>query len=180
MSKIGRKPIDISRVTLSQDGHSFAIKGSKGEFMHELPASLTSTIDEQAKTITLGVVKNTRDARTLWGTHRAVLANKVHGAGVGFEKVVKLVGLGYKGQLTGNKITFSIGYSHKVEFDLPEGISVDIDKSGQKIVVKGADKFEVGNVCDGIRSIRPPEPYKGTGIMLEDEVIIRKAGKTKS
>lgn len=180
MSKIGRKPIDISKVTLTAQGQTVEIKGSKGQFSHELPAGLTCSIDESAKTITLGVESDTRTNRTNWGTHRALLANKVHGAGVGFEQVVKLVGLGYKGQASGQKVVFSVGYSHKVDYNLPKGITVDIDKTGQRITVKGADKFEVGNVCDGIRSIRPPEPYKGKGIMLEGEVIIRKAGKTKA
>lgn len=180
MSKIGRKPIDISKVTLSTNGQTVQIKGSKGEFTHELPVGVTYTIDEVAKTLTLGVESNTRENRTNWGTHRALLANKVHGSGVGFERVVKMVGLGYKGQASGQKITLSVGFSHKVEYDLPKGITVDIDKTGQNITVKGADKFIVGNVCDSIRAIRPPEPYKGKGIMLEGEVIIRKAGKTKA
>lgn len=180
MSKIGRKPIDFSRVMLSTSGRTLSIKGSKGEFTHELPSCLVANVDEAAKTVTLGVTENNRKNRMLWGMHRAVLANKVHGAGVGFEQKVKLVGLGYKGQASGSKVVFTVGYSHKVDYELPKGISVDIDKTGQSIIVKGADKFEVGNVCDAMRSIRPPEPYKGTGIMRDDEVIIRKAGKTKS
>mgnify|MGYP003883971457 CR=1 FL=1 len=162
------------------NGNTIDVKGSNGSFVHELPASLVINLDESAKTLTLGVTENTRQNRTLWGSHRALLANKVHGAGVGFEQVVKLVGLGYKGQVSGQKIVFSIGYSHKVEYNIPKGITIDTDKTGQRLTVKGADKFVIGNVCDGIRSIRPPEPYKGTGIMLEGEVIIRKAGKTKA
>lgn len=180
MSKIGRKPIDFSRVTFSASGRTLSIKGSKGEFTHELPACLIANVDEAAKTVTLGVTENNRRNRTLWGMHRAVLANKVQGAGVGFESKVKLVGLGYKGQASGNKVVFTVGYSHKVDYELPKGITVDIDKTGQSITVRGADKFVVGNACDAMRSIRPPEPYKGTGIMLENEVIIRKAGKTKA
>lgn len=178
MSKIGRKPIDIAGVTVTVNGLNVSVKGPKGEFDHELPACLAANVEGAVLAITLD--QNTRKNRMVWGLHRALLANKVHGAGKGFEQLVKLVGLGYKGQLSGQKIVFSVGYSHKVEYELPKGVTVDIDKSGQKILVKAADKFVLGNVCDGIRSIRPPEPYKGTGIMLEGEVIIRKAGKTKA
>ena len=180
MSKIGRKPIDISKVTVSVAGNVVAIKGPKAEFQHELPAGLIAHIDAAAKKITLNVSEDTRQARMLWGLHRAVIANKVQGAGVGLEQKVKLVGLGFKGQQVGSKVVFTVGYSHKVEVDVPAGITLEFDKTGQTITVRGADRFVIGNVCDAMRSVRPPEPYKGTGIMLEDEVIIRKAGKTKS
>ncbi len=180
MSKIGRKPIDISKVTVTVAGNIVAIKGSKAQFNHELPACLVATVDSAAKNIVLGVTENTRKIRTLWGMHRAVIANKVQGAGVGLEQKVKLVGLGYKGQLVGSKIVFTVGFSHKVEVEVPQGITIEIDKTGQLITVRGADKFVIGNVCDAMRSVRPPEPYKGTGIMRENEVIVRKAGKTKS
>lgn len=178
MSKIGRKAIDSTGVAVTLAGQTVTIKGKNAEFTHELPEVVTLEVTDNQ--VSVGVKENTRENRMLWGLHRALLANKVKGAAQGFERRVKLVGLGYKGQLTGQKIVFSIGYSHKVEYQLPKGITVDIDKTGQTIAVKGADKFVVGNVCDAIRSIRPPEPYKGTGIMLEGEVIIRKAGKTKA
>jgi large subunit ribosomal protein L6 len=177
VSKIGRKPIDLAGVTVNVDGLAVTVKGPKGEFSHELPASLSAVVVDNKLAIKLE--NDTRKNRMVWGLHRALLANKVIGASKGFEQVVKLVGLGYKGVLSGNKVTFTVGYSHKVDYVLPEGVSVDIDKSGQTITVKTTDKFVLGNVCDAMRSIRPPEPYKGTGIMREGEVIIRKAGKTK-
>ncbi len=180
MSKIGRKPIDISKVTVNVSGNVVAIKGAKSEFQHELPACLVANVDTAAKKITLGVVENTRQNRALWGLHRAVIASKVMGAGVGLEQKVKLVGLGFKGQAVGSKVVFTVGFSHKVEVEIPSGITVEIDKTGQSITVRGSDRFVIGNVCDAMRSVRPPEPYKGTGIMLDDEVIVRKAGKTKS
>jgi len=180
MSKIGRKPIDISKVNVSVAGNVVAIKGPKAEIRHELPACLIANVDNTTKKIALSVTENTRQNRVLWGMHRAVLANEVQGAGVGLEQKVKLVGLGFKGQLAGSKIVFTVGYSHKVEVEIPAGITLELDKAGQTITVRGADRFVIGNVCDAMRSVRPPEPYKGTGIMLENEVIIRKAGKTKS
>ena len=180
MSKIGRKPIDISKVTLAVTGNVVSIKGPKAEFHHELASCIVPSVDTTTKKITLGVTENTRENRVLWGMHRAVIANKVQGAGVGLEQKVKLVGLGYKGQVVGTTIIFTVGFSHKVEVAIPSGITVELDKTGQTITVRGADKFVIGNFCDAMRSVRPPEPYKGTGIMLEGEVIVRKAGKTKS
>jgi large subunit ribosomal protein L6 len=93
---------------------------------------------------------------------------------------MKIVGLGFKGQLAGKKLTFTLGYTHKIDLDLPEGVSVEIDKTGQLLTFKSHDKFVLGNVCDKVRSFREPEPYKGTGVMRIDEVITRKAGKTKA
>jgi len=180
MSKIGRKPIDISKVKVDVSGNTVAIKGPKAEFAHELPACLVASVDSNTKKIVLGVTENNRKSKVLWGLHRAVLANKVQGAGVGLEERVKLVGLGFKGQVVGPKVVFTVGFSHKVEVEIPKGLSVETDKTGQLITVRGADRFQIGNLCDAMRSVRPPEPYKGTGIMLENEVIIRKAGKTKS
>lgn len=180
MSKIGRKPIDISKVTISVADNIVAIKGSKSEFKHELPACLIAKIDTATKKLSLGVTENDRKTKVLWGLHRAVIANKVQGAGVGLEQKVKLVGLGYKGQQVGSKVVFTVGFSHKVEVEIPQGITLEFDKTGQTITVRGSDRFVIGNVCDAMRSVRPPEPYKGTGIMLEGEVIVRKAGKTKS
>jgi large subunit ribosomal protein L6 len=96
----------------------------------------------------------------------------------GFEQKVNIVGLGYKAQLTGKKLVFSLGYSHKIDYDLPNDVTVDVDKTGQFLVFKSHDKSLLGGVCDDVRRFREPEPYKGTGIMRAEEVIIRKAGKT--
>lgn len=180
MSKIGRKPIDISKVTVTVSGDVVAIKGAKSEFKHELPACLIANIDTASKKISLGITEDSRRNRALWGLHRAIIANKVMGAGVGLEEKVKLVGLGFKGQVMGSKVVFTVGFSHKVEVEIPKGITIEVDKTGQAITVRGSDRFVIGNVCDAMRSVRPPEPYKGTGIMLEGEAIVRKAGKTKS
>ena len=98
-----------------------------------------------------------------------------------FEQKIEIHGLGYKVASTGSqKLTFSLGYSHKIDFELPQGIAVDIDKTGQRFTVKGIDKRVVGLVSSKIRSLREPEPYKGTGIKLAEEVLFRKAGKAKS
>ena len=109
-----------------------------------------------------------------------MLANKIKGLEQGFERKVTIVGLGFKAAAAGKKMTFSLGYSHKIDYELPEAVSVDIDKTGQNLVFKSADKFVLGNVCDKVRSFRMPEPYKGTGIIREGDIVLRKAGKTKS
>lgn len=112
--------------------------------------------------------------------HRALISNEIKGAAEDFVKVVQINGLGFKAALSGSKIVFSLGYSHKIEFDLPKEVALEIDKPGQKLTFKSADKELLGHVCSQIRALRPPEPYKGTGIKLLTEVLVRKAGKTKS
>jgi len=178
MSKIGRKPIPLAGTVVTINGAQLVIKGQKAEFTHELPFCLEASMTD--KVLVISVVEDTRKNRMVWGLHRALLANKIKGASVGFEKRINLVGLGYKGRLSGQKIIFSIGYSHKVEYTIPRDVTVDIDKKGQAILIKAVDKFVLGNVCDAICAIRRPEPYKGTGIMLEGQTIRRKAGKTKA
>lgn len=178
MSKIGRKPIAIESAKIAINGTDITIQGAKAQVSHNLPAELVAVVDGNSLKIT--VKENTRHNRMLWGLHRALLANKVQGVEKGFTQVMRIVGLGYKAQLTGRKLTFSLGYSHKKEVELPAGVEVELDKTGQSLTFKSTDKFLLGNTCDAVRSLRPPEPYKGTGIMLDGERIIRKAGKTKS
>ena len=176
MSKIGRKPIPFSSVNVTVEGQNIKIKGSKIELIHELPENLGAKVEE--KTLVLGMKNDSRESRAQWGLHRALLANKVIGAEKGFELPVKIVGLGYKAQLSGKKMVFSLGYSHKVDYALPDGVTVSIDKSGQNLVFKSHDKMLLGSVCDEVRKFRLPEPYKGTGIIRDGDRIIRKAGKT--
>jgi len=178
MSKIGRKPIPFSSAKIEIKDKTIFLNGPKAKFTHELPASIDVTVEDG--TLVLSIKENTRENRILWGMHRALLANKVIGAEKGFEKKIKIVGLGYKAQQSGKKLVFSLGYSHKIDYELPEGVEVQMDKTGQNLVFKAADKLLLGDVCSQIRSFRPPEPYKGTGIIVGDEVIIRKAGKTKA
>lgn len=178
MSKIGRRPINTKGVTVQLDGLHLTLKNSKGSFEHTLPDTLHVTLKDD--TMTLSSSSMQRKDKMVWGLHRALLANKVKGLLEGFSRKVNLVGLGYKGQLSGKTITFSLGYSHKITYDIPQGVTVDIDKTGQVLIVSGQDKFMVGNVCDAIRSFKKVEPYKGTGIVREGDVIIRKAGKTKA
>ena len=179
MSKIGRKPIVFSSAKIEVNDQLVRIDGPKAKIVHELPQELSASVEGKTLLIKLAM-KDDRKVLALWGLHRALLANKVKGAETGFEQKVKIVGLGFKALAVGQKMTFSLGYSHKTEYELPANISVEIDKTGQQLTFKGTDRELLGKVCDAVRSFRKPEPYKGTGIMLEGEVIIRKAGKTKS
>ena len=180
MSKIGRLPILLASATVKVEGNELEISGPKEKVRHKLPQELKVEIVEKEVRVLTVAAKPDRFCNMLWGLHRALIANKVHGVQTGFQQVVKIVGLGYKAIQKGKSLTFSLGYSHPVEFVLPDSVTVNIDKTGQNLTFKSIDKFELGNVCSVVRALRPPEPYKGTGIMLADEKIIRKAGKAKA
>ncbi len=178
MSKIGRKPIDIGSMTVELKGQEVHYKGKLASGVYELPHTLEAHLAD--KKITLDVRGNSIAARMAWGLHRALLFNTLKGAETGFEKHLKIVGLGYKAVLTGSKIVLALGYSHKVELELPSNVTLTIDKTGQNLVFKSSNKALLGHVCSQVRDFRKPEPYKGTGIQYANEVIIRKAGKTSS
>lgn len=182
MSKIGRKPIDIGSAKIEVKGQEVHYAGKKGNGVYVLPKELMPELD--GKNLTLKVNDKVHvDAKTLnrvWGLHRALLANAIKGCQQEFEKVIQINGLGFKAALSGSKVVFSLGYSHKIDFNLPAGVSLEIDKTGQRLVFRSSDKELVGHVCSQVRALRPPEPYKGTGIKLDTEVIARKAGKTKA
>ena len=179
MSKIGRKPIPLYGAKVEINKDRLLISGSKGKFEYTLSDGLSAKLSDDGKFLAVTSEKDDRETRTRWGLDRALLANKIKGVEKGFEQGVKIVGLGYKAQVSGKKIVFTLGYSHKVEYMLPSEVTVEIDKSGQKLLFRSTDKFLLGNVCDVVRQFKKPEPYKGTGIMWENEVIVRKAGKTK-
>ena len=120
-----------------------------------------------------------RENKCVWGLTRALIASELKGLEDGFTYTIRLVGLSCKAALVGEKVVFTLGYSHKIEVPLDKNISVEIDKNGQLMTLKSSDKFALGNYCSHIRSLRPPEPYKGTGIFVNDEKILRKAGKSK-
>lgn len=178
MSKIGRRPIELGSVTVDIKGNEIHYKGKKASGVYHLDALLKAEV--AGKELFVKPAQITGDTNRLWGLHRALLNNKIQGAEAGFKKQVRIVGLGYKGVLQGAKIQFSLGYSHKIDFDLPKEVTVEIDKSGQLLSFESINKDLLGQVCSDVRALRPPEPYKGTGIQYVGEVILRKAGKAKS
>lgn len=184
MSKIGRKPIDIGSVAVEIKGNEVHFKGKKAQGVYPLPEILKAELENKVLRLVVepAIAGRTseRDINRQWGLHRALLANKIKGAEQDFEKVLQINGLGFKAALSGTKLTFSLGYVHKIDYQLPQGVTVEVDKTGQRLVFKSPDKELVGNVASKVRSFRPPEPYKGTGIKYDTEVIARKAGKAKS
>lgn len=177
MSKIGRKPIDIKGVTVDFKDGRLHYKGAKGSGVYELPETLDVKLE--GNSLKLVGSEKSRDANRVWGLHRALLQNKIKGVQEEFVYKIQIVGLGFKAKQVGNKLEFALGYSHKIDFDLPQQVTVVIDKSGQNLDFKSTDKELLGLVCSKVRSLRKPEPYKGTGIKFENEVLLRKAGKTK-
>lgn len=178
MSKVGRKPILFQDVKVSVNGQEIAYSGKYASGVHVIPQQLEIKFGNGD--ISLVPYKMDRMSKCLWGLHRALLANKIQGAQTPFERQVQIVGLGFKAIPKGDKIEFSLGYSHKVNFDIPKGVTLDVDKTGQMLTFKSSNKELLGHVCGQLRFLRPVEPYKGTGIRLATDVIIRKTGKTKA
>lgn len=178
MSKIGRKPIELGAVKVEIQGQQVRYSGKHANGVHEVPDLLSVKIEDGH--LFVQVAKQTSDTFRLWGLHRALLANKIIGAATGFTKQVNIVGLGFKAVKKGEGLEFSLGFSHKIDFAVPKGITVDLDKTGQVLSVWSFDKELLGHVCSKICALRPVEPYKGTGIHRAGDVIRRKAGKAKS
>lgn len=189
MSKIGRKPIPLSNVKVKLEGNKIIYQGPKVSGEHLLPEELKAEINDTSIKLVPAhstskqegeKLKKDSNLNRVWGLHRALLANQIKGAGQPFEKKMRIVGLGFKATLAGNKMQFFLGYSHKIDFELPKDVTVEIDKSGQTLTFKSIDTMSLGQVCSSIRELRPPEPYKGTGILYANEIIRRKAGKAKT
>lgn len=175
MSKIGRRPIEIKNIQVDIQDNQIHYKGKKASGTYVLPESLKAELSQQGLKLTSAEVS--AENNRVWGLHRALLANTLKGAQDGFEKKLVINGLGFKAAVSGSKLSFSLGYSHKVDMTLPSDITVEIDKTGQIVTVRGTDKDKVGHISDLIRSLRPPEPYKEKGIRLEKEKVLRKVGK---
>lgn len=178
MSKIGRKPVALQDVKVEVKGQEVHYTGKHASGVHVLPEVLEAKIN--GGQLLLNAKKKTRDARQTWGLHRALVSNKITGAHAPFEKQVQIVGLGYKAQANGDKLEFNLGFSHKIEIALPKEVTIDINKTGQLLTLKSADRQLLGKFCGELCDLRPTEPYKGTGVRLTTDVIIRKAGKTKA
>jgi len=175
MSRIGKQPIDIpSGVEVKVGAQTIEVKGPKGKLATPLHPAVDVQIDD-GKVLLLRKDES-RIAREQHGLRRTLLANTILGVTKGFEKGLEVVGVGYKVQLQGKKIVLSVGYSHPVEFPLPEGIEAKVD--GNKVTIAGIDKEQVGEIAAQIRRVRPPEPFKGKGIKYAGEHVRRKAGKS--
>ena len=176
MSRIGKMPITIPKgVTVTVEGDVVRAKSSKGELTERIPSEVQIEINDDV--LTVKRKNDDKRSRAMHGLTRALLANMIKGLTEGFTKTLEIVGVGYRVQKSGNKIVLNVGYSHPVE--VFETNSIKLEVEGTNIIkVSGPSKQAVGQFAANIRSIRPPEPYKGKGIRYQDEVVLRKVGKT--
>jgi large subunit ribosomal protein L6 len=173
MSRIGRKPIPLpSGVKINSTGGKVEVQGPKGKLFVLVPRQ----IKLEQKDGVLTAVRSSDEDRALHGLARALLANAVQGVTTGFKKDMDIVGVGYRAEVKGKNVAFALGKSHPIEFPIPEGIQIIVEKQTH-IVISGADKAQVGQVAADIRSLRPPDPYKQKGIRITGERLKKKAGK---
>ena len=177
MSRIAKAPIELPQgVEFKQAGNVVTLKGSKGSLSLELNSEVELSHDEGV--LAVAPRSGSRFAMAVTGTTRALLANMVQGVTEGYERKLELVGVGYRAQVQGNKLNLTLGFSHPVVYDVPEGVSVETP-SQTEVVVRGTDKQKVGQVAAEIRRFRPPEPYKGKGVRYSDERVMLKEAKKK-
>jgi large subunit ribosomal protein L6 len=176
MSRVAKQPVALPKgVEVKIEGRKLHVKAAKGALMLTLPAQMNVEVRDGVATIAADSVKATPASA---GAVRAVLANMVQGVTQGYQKKLTLVGVGYRANAQGRKLNLALGFSHPVDYPIPEGITVETP-SQTEIIVKGASKHLVGQVAADIRAFRPPEPYKGKGVRYADERVILKEAKKK-
>ncbi|PSM19539.1 50S ribosomal protein L6 [Nitratireductor sp. StC3] len=177
MSRIGKKPVPVPEgVTASVDGQTVRAKGPKGELTFVVNDEVLVKLDDDG--IKVDPRDQSKDARSKWGMSRTMIGNILDGVKSGFEKRLEITGVGYRAAMQGKRLQLSLGFSHEVVYEAPEGIEIAVPKPTE-IVVSGIDNQKVGQVAAEIRKYRGPEPYKGKGVRYADERIVRKEGKKK-
>jgi large subunit ribosomal protein L6 len=179
MSKIGKINISIpEKVKVILSGNMINIEGPLGKKSLNIDLEIFDLNITEGKEVSIKPKKNTQDTKRLWGMNRSLINNAIIGASKGYEKILELSGVGYRAALKGNVLNLQLGFSHDINFDIPEGVKIQVEK---QIILKitGNDKQQVGMVASQIKSLRPPEPYKGKGIKEQGQYILRKEGKKK-
>ncbi|GHF24491.1 50S ribosomal protein L6 [Kordiimonas sediminis] len=177
MSRIGKKPVQIpSGVTVTLNGSDLTVKGPKGELAMTFVPEVEVT--HQDNEIAVSPVGETKRARSMWGMQRTMVSNLIEGVTTGYTRKLEINGVGYRAQMKGSSLNLQLGFSHDVDFPVPEGIKIETPDQ-TTIVISGIDKQKVGQTAAKIREYRKPEPYKGKGIKYEGEYIFRKEGKKK-
>lgn len=177
MSRVAKSPVNLPKgVELTVDGRKVSVKGAKGNLEHEVHELVEVAVSDGV--FTVKPAEESQDAWALAGTTRALVGNMVTGVSEGFERRLVLNGVGYRAQAQGKTLNLTLGFSHPVAYELPEGITVETPTQTE-IVVKGIDKQLVGQVAANVRAFRPPEPYKGKGVRYADEQVRRKEAKKK-
>lgn len=175
MSRIGKNPVSVpADVKVSIEGT--VITMSKGSNTLTLDTRGNCGVTMDGGLITVAPNSDHRDDRAFWGTYRSLIDNMVVGLTDGFEKKLEINGVGYRAAVNGNVLNLQLGFSHDINYDIPAGVSMSIEKN--VLSIKGANKQQIGQIASEIRAFRPPEPYKGKGVKYSDETIVRKAGKT--
>ena len=179
MSKIGKINISIpEKVKVLLSGNMLNIEGPLGKKSLNIDLEIFELNISDGKEVSIKPKKNNQDTKRLWGMNRSLINNAIVGASVGYEKILELSGVGYRAALKGNILNLQLGFSHDINFNIPEGVKIQVEK--QNILkITGIDKQQVGMVASVIKSIRPPEPYKGKGIKEQGQYILRKEGKKK-
>jgi large subunit ribosomal protein L6 len=177
MSRVGKKPVVIpSGVNASVEGQLVKVKGPKGAMQLTLHDDVSAKVEDGS--VKVDPKSETKRARAMWGTYRALVANLVEGVTKGYERKLEINGVGYRAALQGKNLQIQLGYSHDIVYPVPEGITITLPKATE-VVITGIDRQKVGQVAAEIRSFRTPEPYKGKGVKYSDEFIFRKEGKKK-
>ncbi len=177
MSRVANSPVELpSGTQVKLDGQEIEVKGAKGALSFSVHSAVE--VKQEENKLTFAARDGARKSRALAGTTRALVNNMVVGVNKGYEKKLQLIGVGYRAQVQGKKINLTLGFSHPVEYALPEGISAEMPTQTE-IVLKGIDKQQVGQAAAEIRAFRPPEPYKGKGVRYSDENVRRKEAKKK-
>lgn len=177
MSRVAKNPITIpGGVDVKIDGSNVTVKGANGQLSHDIHPTIQLDIKENV--ISIKWDEEDSKAKAFAGTTRALVNNLVTGVTKGFEKKLTLIGVGYRAQVKGKLLNLTLGFSHPVDFEIPEGITIETP-SQTEVIVKGTDKQKVGQVAAKIRAYRPPEPYKGKGVRYTDEHVVRKEAKKK-
>jgi large subunit ribosomal protein L6 len=176
MSRIGRKPVTVPKgVTVQLQGHEVAVKGPRGELRRRLHPEMQIALDKDQ--FTVARPSEEKRQKALHGLTRTLVQNMVEGVSKGFTKTLEIQGVGYKAEAKPYGVNLIVGYSHPVKYEAPKGIKISVDNN-TVVKIEGADKELVGQVAAELRSVRPPEPYKGKGIRYQGEQVRRKAGKT--
>jgi len=179
MSRVGRKPVEIPKgVTVTIAGGAISVKGPKGELKETLSPQIQAELKDSILQLRLADGVSLGDASAIFGTSRARVNNMVQGVALGFSKVLEIIGVGFRAELAGQKLTLALGKSHPVIFEVPKGVTVTVDAKKTILTLVGANKDMLGQTASEIRALRPPEPYKGTGIRYQGERVRKKAGKT--
>jgi len=177
MSRLGKNPVAVpSGVTVEIKGSNLKAKGSKGELSMDLHREISAKQD--GDNIVVAPTTGTRTAKAMWATTRTLINNVVVGVSEGYTKDLLIKGIGYRAQLKGKILVLQLGFSHEVNYEIPEGITIAVEKN-VNLKISGIDKQKVGQVAAEIRAFRPPEPYKGKGVRYADEEVILKEGKKK-